>query len=348
MGDPTMRAAILQDYGRIENCEVDIPKAPHGEIILKVTGCGVCGTDVHIAAGDVSLAKPPVVLGHEIAAEVHDISGADCKFEIGEPVIVDPVIGCGKCRWCRVGKTNLCSSQTIIGYVRPGGFCQYISVPLEKVYSVPEKLGPKGGILVETLACVVNGYERLNPRPGNMVLILGAGSVGLLWLELIKHSLATYVAQTDLVESRAATAGELGANLAMHLNSKCLGGSLDEAGIKEFDIIVDATGDPVAVTEALPYLGKGGKFMFFGVCPEGESVEISPYEMFLKEQTLIGAKMPPSTFDQSISLIESGVINTEALVNRVLPLSRTGEAIKMFNTEKDKSIKMMIDPWLEE
>lgn len=343
-----MRAAVLQEFGRVENCEVEIPKAPPGEIILKVNGCGVCGTDVHLAAGHVSLAKPPVVLGHEISAEVHDVGSAGSKFEVGEPVIVDPVIGCGECRWCRIGKTNLCSSQTIIGYVRSGGFCQYLSVPLGKVYGVPESLGPKGGILVETLACVVNGYERLNPRPGNTVLILGAGSVGLLWLELIKHSLATFVAQTDLVGSRVATARELGADMAMNLKDKNLGNSLKEAGISEFDIIIDATGVPSAVSGALPYLGKGGKFMLFGVCPEGESVKVSPYEMFLKEQTLIGAKMPPSTFDQSISLLEAGVINIDAIVNRVLPLSRTGDAINMFVSEKDKAIKMMIDPWIEE
>jgi threonine dehydrogenase-like Zn-dependent dehydrogenase len=221
-------------------------------------------------------------------------------------------------------------------------------VPEEKVYRVSEKLGPKGGILVETLACVVNGYERLNPRPGNTVLILGAGSVGLLWLELIKHSLATFVAQTDIVESRVAASSQLGSDMAMNLSERNLNDYIKEAGIGEFDIIVDATGTSGAITEALPYLGKGGKFMLFGVCPESESIKVSPYEMFLKEQTLIGAKMPPSTFDQSISLLEAGVIDIEAIVNRVLPLSRTGDAIKMFVTEKDRAIKMMIDPWVEE
>ena len=87
--------------------------------------------------------------------------------------------------------------------------------------------------------------------------------------------------------------------------------------------------------------------MMFGVCAESERLEISPYEMFLKEQTLIASKMPPGSFEQSIRLMAAGSINAEALVNRVLPLEQTGDALCMFVEEKDKAVKMMIDPWLE-
>ncbi|MBZ5672127.1 MAG: alcohol dehydrogenase catalytic domain-containing protein [Acidobacteriia bacterium] len=339
-----MRAAILEEYGRVETKEVAIPQPPAGEILLKVLGCGVCGTDVHLASGEVPLARPPVVLGHEIAAEVYAVAGGE-GFERGEHVVVDPVIGCGHCRWCRQGLTNLCVSPTIVGYVRSGGFCQYMSVPARQIYRVPARFSPKDGILVETLACVLHGYDRLAPRPGSSVLIMGAGTVGLLWLQLIKHSLTTFVMQTDLVESRVATAKKLGADITGDISSTEPADLLGHHGISDFDIIIDATGNPVALTSALPFLGKGGTCMFFGVCPEDAHIQISPYEMFLKEQTLIASKMPPKAFDQAIALLAAGVINTEALVNRVLALDQAGDALRMFVEEKDKGIKMMINPW---
>jgi 2-desacetyl-2-hydroxyethyl bacteriochlorophyllide A dehydrogenase len=340
-----MLAAILEEYGRVETREVEIPQPPPGEILLRVVGCGVCGTDVHLAAGEIPLAKPPVVLGHEIAGEIFDLGAGVGGFEKGETVVVDPVVGCGQCKWCREGQTNLCGSPTIIGYVRSGGFCQYLTVPADKVCRVSPKLGPKGGILVETLACVVHGYERLDPRPGHTVLIVGAGTVGLLWLQLLKHSLTTYIVQADLVASRVAAAKQLGANVAVTIGEKKLGDHLREHGIPDFDIIVDATGNPQAIADALPFLGKRGKFMIFGVCPEEGHIQISPYEMFLKEQTILSSKMPPQSFDTSIALINAGVIDCETLVNRTLPLAQMGDALRMFVEEKDKAIKMMINPW---
>ena len=341
-----MKGAVLEQYGSVKIREMDIPQAPSGEIILKVTGCGVCGTDVHLAAGDIPLAKPPVIMGHEIAAEVYDPGKSGGPFEKGEPVTVDPVVGCGNCVQCRKGKTNLCSSPTIIGYVRSGGFCQYLSVPIQQIYSVPESLGPKGGILVETLACVLNGYQRLPLTPGDTVLILGAGSVGLLWLQLIKHSLSSFIVQTDKVHKRLETAVNLGTDLTLLSGESPLADLLKDQCIKDFDVIIDATGNSKAISEALPFLGKGGRYMLFGVCSEEDRIQVSPYEMFLKEQTLLSAKMPPGTFDQSIRIIEAGIIDSEILVNRVLPLDQTEDALRMFVEEKDKAIKMMIDPWI--
>jgi len=341
-----MRAAVLESYGNIAVREREMPVVRSQEVLLRVGGCGVCGTDVHLASGEVPLAKPPVVLGHEIAATLEDPGRFGDRFRVGEPVVVDPVIGCGDCEFCRQGRTNLCPSPTIVGYVRSGGFGQYLAVPAAQVYRVPATLGKKAGILVETLACVLHGYGRLDIRPGSTVLILGAGTVGLLWLQLLKHSLTTYIIQTDRVASRVELAKTLGADFVFNRSHGPLAGFLSKHGIEGFDLIVDATGQPEAIQEALPFLGKGAILMLFGVCPEHERLEISPYEMFLKEQTLLASKMPPGSFEQAIRLLAAGAIDAEALVNRILPLDQAGEALRMFVEEKDKAVKMMIDPWL--
>jgi len=342
-----MKAAVWVAPNKLEMRDIPVPKPQDGEVVIKVLGCGVCGTDVHIYCGEVPLAKPPNVLGHEIYGEVIESAAGVTAFKKGEWVSVDPVVGCGVCQNCQEGKTNLCPRPTIIGYARCGGFAQYTSVPATHLYRASERLGPKGGILAETLACVLNGYDRLNLKGCRSAMILGAGSVGLLWTELLKHSLTTKVIQTDVIPERGAVAKSLGADVVIdarkpNWQEDVL--ALEPSGV---DYIIDATGTARAIQSSLSLLKSGGTFMIFGVCPEDERITVSPYEMFAKELSLIGAKMPPQTLGRAIRILEEGKINCGAIVTTTMPLSRLAEAIEFFKTAKDKHIKIMIDPWIE-
>ena len=176
-----MKAAIWTKKSEVEIKELPIPEpyAPD-EAVIKVLGCGVCGTDVHIFHGEVPLAKPPAVLGHEIVGEVTKLGSEVKDLKVGDRICVDPVITCRRCEFCQSGRPNLCNNLTIVGYVRNGGFEQYTSIPRSHLYKISVEAGLKGGILVETLACVLNGYDRLGLKAGSSVLILGSGCVGLL------------------------------------------------------------------------------------------------------------------------------------------------------------------------
>ena len=218
-------------------------------------------------------------------------------------------------------------------------------MPRTHLYPFSPKAGAKGGVLVETLACVLNGYDRLQLAAGNDVLILGAGCVGLLWAQLIKHSVTTRLFQSEVVEARRKLAGELGADVTINPAKKNLAAAIRQHAPGGVGYIIDATGSAKAIQEALPLLKKGGTLMIFGVCPEHERLTISPFEMFNNEWKIVAAKMPPLRLGRAARIIEAGIIDSERLVSRVMPLKDMSRALKDFTGAKERAVKIMIDPW---
>jgi threonine dehydrogenase-like Zn-dependent dehydrogenase len=194
------------------------------------------------------------------------------------------------------------------------------------------------------LACVLNGYDKLGLWAGADVLVLGAGTVGLLWTQLLSHSPVHRLAQTELVPFRRQKAAQLGADLVLEP------GTLSEGLVRLMpegpDFIIDATGEPAAIQQALPLLGRGGTLLVFGVCPAGSQVTFDPFALYNKEARIVASKMPPMTLDRSARLIESGRIASGPLVTAIQPLSALAGAIEAFHANASSQVKVAIDPWL--
>ncbi|MFB3890512.1 MAG: alcohol dehydrogenase catalytic domain-containing protein [Phycisphaerae bacterium] len=341
-----MKAGVFLGQRRIEIQDVPDPKPGEGEVLLKVLACGVCGTDNHIFEGELTDGvEPPVVLGHEIAAEIVAVGAGVEEVEGNPACAVDPVIGCGRCAMCRAGRANLCANPTIIGYKLNGGFAQYVVAPAGKIIPMDDDVTPAGGVLCETLACVINGYDRLGFVAGSSAMVLGAGTVGLLWAQLLRQSPCETLLQTDIVEFRREKAAKLGADRVFDPAQD------DFAELVEFecpegvDFIVDATGNPAAIEQAMPLLARGGTFMIFGVCPQGSQVRFDPFELYNKQARVIAAKMPPGTLDRSARLIGAGRIPCEEIVTATLGLDELARSVAGFNDFRDSQVKVAIDPW---
>ena len=339
-----MKAAVYVRKDTIEFQDLPIPEPKPGEVLIKVSACGICGTDCHILAGEVPLAQPPVVLGHEVCGVIEALGQGVDTLEVGDNICVDPVIGCGVCPYCKEGRTNLCDAPTIIGYKLPGGFEEYTTAPATHVYRIDPSVGIEGGILAETFACVLHGYDRLNPQAGKSAMILGAGSVGLLWTELLRRSPITRLFQTEVVQQRGAIAGDLGADRVINPERESIEEVIRSEMPQGVDYIIDATGDASPVQEALPLVRKGGTVMFFGVCPSEQKLSLTPFDMFNLELTLLGSKMPPATLGRAARLIEAQTITPGKLVNKTLPLSEIERGIELFHNGKDQAVKIAIVP----
>jgi 2-desacetyl-2-hydroxyethyl bacteriochlorophyllide A dehydrogenase len=346
LGENEMKAAVFLGNQTVEIQDIPQPIPQNREILLKVHMCGICGTDAHIFSGELQVAKPPVVLGHEVSGEIVDLGKNVKGFNLGEKVSIDPVVTCGQCEYCHTGRTNLCEQQTVIGYVRNGGFAQYMTAPVSHVYRLDDSTNARTGILVETLACVLNGVDRLRVRPASSALILGAGTVGLLWNQLLKNSAATILLQTDLIKFRRQKAKVLGADFIFDGADSELDKNIQTICPEGVDFIIDATGNPKAVEQAIPWVRKNGTFMIFGVCPEDAQIQISPFELYQREIKIIASKMPPGTLDRSSALLASGAINVEEIVTTVLPLDSIAQGFQMFSTGKDQAVKIAINPWI--
>jgi 2-desacetyl-2-hydroxyethyl bacteriochlorophyllide A dehydrogenase len=342
-----MKAGVFLGKGRMELRDLPIPKPGKGEVLLKVAGCGVCGTDYHIFDGHLTAGvHPPVVLGHEIAGCVHQVGEGVEAFKEGRFCAVDPVVPCGCCAYCRSARPNLCANPTVIGYKLNGGFEQYMVVPASKLVPMDESVGIAGGIICETLACVLNGYDRLGFQAGSSAMVLGAGTVGLLWATLLRSSPSTVVMQTDIVEFRRDKARGLKlADWVLDPRERDFADRVRAELPDGVEFIVDATGDPRAIEQALPLLAPGGTFMIFGVCPTGSSVKVDPFELYNKQQRIVASKMPPNTMDRSARLIEAGRIPYREIVTATLGLDKVVESVVGFETARDKQVKVAIDPW---
>ncbi|HPA45519.1 MAG TPA: alcohol dehydrogenase catalytic domain-containing protein [bacterium] len=339
-----MKAAVFLGNEKIEVREVPVPVPPPGEVLVKVRACGVCGTDVHLYEGTALGATPPVALGHEITGTVAGLGQGVNDLTEEETVCIDPVVGCGICRFCRRGRTNLCENYRIIGYARWGGFAEYLVAPRTHVHRIAPHVSAAGGILAETLACVLNGYNRLEIEPGSSVLLVGAGTVGLLWNNLITHSCVAELVQVDVIEERATLARELGADRVW-----CTGHPDGIADFKkeyqgDFDLVVDCSGTPDGILLGMEHIRAGGTFMVFGVCDKNVTIPISPFDLFNKELRIIAAKMPPRTLAQAIRLIEAGVIDSDRIVTSTWGLEDVESCLHRFVHNKDQDIKMSIDP----
>jgi len=342
-----MKAAIFHGPQKIQISEIEIPTPAKDEVLIKIIGCGVCGTDAHIFSGQLNVATPPVVIGHEITGIIEAVGSAVNRFQAGQTVSVDPVIACGSCEFCHVGRPNLCENQTIIGYARNGGFAQFTVVPQTHLYPISPDVGLRGGILVETLACVLNGFDRLELKAGKTVMILGAGTVGCLWNQIIRRTPTIKLIQTEIVDFRAQIARELGADLVINPHQDNLQEAVSAICPEGVDYIIDATGDSQAVEEALSLIRKSGTFMIFGVCGESNRISVSPFQIYQKEMKIIASKMPPQTLDRAVKLIEAGIIDYNKLVTHIMPLKRIDKAFTMFEQSKNQVVKIAIDPWAE-
>lgn len=202
-----MRAAVALGRESVECRELPVPEPGPGEVRVRVTACGLCGSDLHLY--HLGAYAPQVVPGHEIAGRVDALGPGVAGFAPGDPVAVEPLRSCGACEWCRSGRSPLCPEGSLLGVALPGGFADYVVAEAQRLFRLPEGLDPRIAALSEPAAVAVHGLRRAGLEPGQRVLVLGAGSVGLMGVAAARHLGAGEV----WVSARYAHQGERAARL---------------------------------------------------------------------------------------------------------------------------------------
>jgi 2-desacetyl-2-hydroxyethyl bacteriochlorophyllide A dehydrogenase len=315
-----MRALVLDRPGSFRVADVPDPAPRPTEIVVRVDCCGVCGTDMHILAGDFPPAPYPLVPGHEFAGEVVARgAGVAPDLSDGTRVAVDPSLFCGWCKQCRAGRGNLCENWGAIGDTTNGAFAEYVAVPAVNAYRLPGHLDGQYGAMAEPLSCAVHGMRRLGPVAGDTAVVVGAGTMGLLLLQLLLHAGAGPVAVVDRVAARLDVARRLGAAQAV-----TGAGALEGA---RFAVAVDATGAPEAIETAIGLLERGGRMLVFGVAPATAAIRVSPFRVYNDELTIVGSMAVLRSFGQAVDLLASGAVDPGPLLTEPLPLEAFGAAV---------------------
>lgn len=329
-----MKAAVIEKPGEISVRDVPAPRPDPGHVVIQVGACGICGTDLHIAAGEFPPSPYPLIPGHEFAGTVTEV-GDDVHTGIapGDRVAVDPSLFCGHCRQCRRGRGNLCANWGAIGDTVDGAFAEYVAVPATTCYRLPDTLSFAQGALVEPVSCAVHGVRRLGVAAGERILVIGAGTMGLIMTQLLAASGAR-VSVVDLMESKLPLAESLGAAEVAT--------SVDDLPKRAFDAAVDVTGTPPAIEDAFNSLDRGGRLQIFGVAADDASVNLSPFRIYNDEITVVGSMAVLHSYGDALELVADGIVQTEPLVSHTFALDEFEQALSMMRS--GATIKAQVVP----
>lgn len=336
-----MKAVVLERPREAVIKDLPTPTPGPEEVVVAVKACGICGTDVHIYEGEFPPSPYPLVPGHEMAGVVAAVGRDVRTIREGDRVAVDPSLFCGECFFCRTNRGNLCERWGAIGDTTNGGFAEYVRVPAKNAYRLPPRLSFSEGAFVEPLSCVVYALRRMPIVPGDEVLIFGAGPMGLLLLQAVKHAGAARVVTVDLKPHRLEVARGLGADATV-APGPALGEALAQTDPRGFDVVIDATGNPRVVQEAFEYIRRGGRLLIFGVSPAGAPAQFEPFHVYNKDLTIYGSMAVNNTFIPAIKLLDSGAIQVRPILSHTLPLAQYTQALEIFRS--GESLKIHLTP----
>jgi L-iditol 2-dehydrogenase len=340
-----MQAAFITAPGRIELREAERPVPGPGDVLVKVRSCGICGSDLHTFNGVFpTLGFCP---GHEISGEVVAIGGSPTQVQPGDRVAIEAFVGCGKCWCCRTGNYQLCGNFRVAGATQDGGFAEYVCMPAYALYPLPAAVDCDLGALTEPLAVAVHAVRQANVHGGDRVVILGAGTIGLMCAAAAKAAGAAEVWITARHSHQGAAAQLLGAT-RVFLGHDPDGDLLDAAGRMLVDSVIETVGGTAdTVNQALQLVRPGGSIAVLGVFSSMPSLNV--LSLMMKEVHLIGSMTynrsgQRADFDIALQLLAAQPERYGQLITHRFPLS---EIIRGFETAADKrsgSVKVAILP----
>ncbi len=359
-----MIAAFCTAAGRFELRALDSPHPQAGEVIVKVRSCGICGSDLHFFHG--GFPPPPVCPGHEISGEVVEV-GADSglrpqtsgsglpearspkpeAWSVGDRVAVEPLVVCRECWACRTGDYQLCTHFRLLGTMLDGGFAEYLRVPAYALFALPAGVDLEVGALTEPLAVAVHAARLANLRLGDRVLVLGAGTIGLLCVAAAKAAGAAEVWITARHPQQRAAAAALGATRVFS-SADAADEVAGAARTVPIDVVMETVGGSAdTINEALLLVRPAGCVAVLGVFTTWPS--INALLLLAKEVRIVGSLTygrpgPRADFDVALALLAAEPERFRALITHRFPLT---EITRGFETAADKrsgSIKVAIRP----
>lgn len=341
-----MKAALFYGQQDIRMSEVKMPQIKEGEILIRVAAAGICGSDARIYyQGGEERYKIPVILGHEVAGEVSQIGKNVDGFRVGERVTVAPIYGCGKCSFCVSGEENLCEKVVVFGCNFDGAFAEYMKIPSRAIQAgalvkIAEDLSDEEAALIEPLSCCLHGELRAQVQPGDTVLVIGIGPIGLAHIKLLRFLGAARIIASALVDWRLKKAREFGADITINSHSedffKRIRQLTENRGV---DAVIVAVGNPQAIMQGLKAVRPGGTVVLFGGCPPKSTIQVDPNLIHYSDISVVGSiDATVDEFRRMASLVP--VMKIKSLISHRFPLESIKDAMEVLKNRE--ALKVLI------
>jgi L-iditol 2-dehydrogenase len=352
MSETTMLAAVYHGPHDLRVEEYPMPAIGPGEALLRVISASICGTDLRILHGGHRKYVPGTVRipGHEVAGEIVQLGDGVKGLTVGQRVFVAPNLGCGHCRQCVTGNNNRCAHYDALGVTMDGAFAEYMRIPAPaivqgNVMPLDGRVDPAAAALIEPFACVLRGQDAVGIRPGDVVLVVGAGPIGAMHIMLARLSGAGRVIVSDLMPERLAQAATFGADRAINPNEQDLAAAVSEESQGEgADVVIVAAPAHAAQEAALQQAAIGGRINFFGGLPKDRPTITFDSNLVHYKELRVTATTACSASDcrRAAGIVNSGRINLAQLITARYPLAH---ALEGFAAAADgKSLKVALQP----
>jgi len=332
-----MRAVVIAGPRKVAVVERGVPEVREGEALVAVKACGIWGSDLLIYRGVHPFVKGERVPGHEFSGVVAE------GEKRGERVVAEPLIPCGGCDLCRRGEYNVCRRLMVLGVHVDGAMAEYVKVPSSRLYRLPSGVSFEEGALVEPLAVAVHIVRRAGVGLGDSVLILGAGPIGLLTLQVARAVGAERIYVSDVLEYRLRIAEEVGADHVIDASREDVAGEvLSLTGGRGVDVVVEAAGARGTWQQAVRAARPHGRIVVAGF--SGSSAEVRVSEVVAKELYIIGSRVYWHDFPTALKLLERNIVNVRKLITHRFPLGDAARAFEVADKRLEDALKVIVTP----
>lgn len=333
-----MRGLLLSKPGEFSIIERQVPKVNSGEVLVKIAYAGICGSDIHGYEGTNPFMVYPRILGHEVSGTIaEDPMG---QWSAGTKVVVDPVVACGKCYACRVGRHNVCRDLEVFGVHRDGGYQEIVAVPRQNIALVPTDMDLSVAALAEPISIGFQAAYRSRLNADDFLLILGAGTIGLM-VAAVAKSMGARVAITDISDYRLGMAKQVGADHTLNVAEQPDVDTFvkDLTGGEGPSVVIEAVGLPKTIEQSVELVAPAGRVVVLGLVKE---VKISMQQLFKKEVDLLGSRLNTNMFPQAVKLLSEQTSTLRPFISKIYPYTEADEAFRDRIAEPEKNIKTLL------
>ena len=325
--------------------EVERPQLGHNDVLIKISKTAICGTDIHIYNWDTWARQTipvPMHVGHEFVGEIVETGSEVDGYHAGDRVSGEGHITCGYCRNCRAGRRHLCRNSKGVGVDRPGCFAEFLCIPAQNVFKLPDSIGDDIASILDPLGNATHTALSFD-LVGEDVLITGAGPIGIMATAIARHAGARHVVITDVNDYRLDLASKMGASVAHNVANGSLDEVMDTLGMTEgFDVGLEMSGNPMALRDLLRTMRHGGKVALLGLPPEETAVDWQQIIFKGLEIKGIYGREMFETWYKMTSMLQSG-LDISPVITHHFPLSEFQQGFDIMRS--GQSGKVILD-WL--
>ncbi|MEM9658377.1 MAG: galactitol-1-phosphate 5-dehydrogenase [Planctomycetota bacterium] len=343
-----MKALLLTEYSKLIVTDLPQPDFGADDLLVRVKSCGICGSDVHGYDGGSGRRIPPLVMGHEAAGVVADVGSEVTQFAVGDRVTFDSTVSCGRCGYCQRGRINLCDNRMVLGvscgeYRRYGAFAEYVAVPQRIAYKLPDTLSFDAAAMIEAVSVAVHAVHRSTAKEGDSAVVVGAGMIGLLILQVLRHVGCTPIFAVDLDETRLALARRFGADETFDASAQDAATEILQrtAGVG-VAAALEAVGATPTVAAAIASVRKGGGVTLVGNI--SAKIDLPLQLVVTRELSLYGTCASQGEYPECIDLMAQGIVDVGPLITATGPLDEGPAWFERLHSREPGLMKVVLNP----